>query len=73
MLFLVNELMVVECSNLICEGPPMTISDVYLSFYDQLDGNHSNLSWLLKAKKCKAAAQGDSQEEPGVDPRSPRL
>ena len=39
--------MVEECINLICDGPPMAISEAHLSFYDQLEGNHSNLSSLL--------------------------
>ena len=47
MLCLVNELMVEECINLICDGPPTAISEVHLSFYDRLEGNQSTLSLLL--------------------------
>ena len=29
-------------------------------------------AWAKKYPTCKAAAQGDIQEEPGVEPKSPR-
>ena len=37
MLCLVNELMVEECINLICDGPPTAISEVHLTFYDRFE------------------------------------